>query len=102
MVADERQWRVQVPEDSRFESDLDELDVEPPAALDDDWTIDAPDPANLADLARLTHLLRAHERHGRGGGSFFQLGLLFFFAFLELFGVSVEEKIHWDFPRLGA
>ena len=57
---------MQVPEDSRFESDLDELDVEPPAALDDDWTIDAPDPANLADLARLTHLLRAHERHGRG------------------------------------
>ncbi|MBU1801701.1 MAG: hypothetical protein KKA97_05575, partial [Actinobacteria bacterium] len=67
MVGDERQqWRVQVPEDSRFESDLEELDVEPPAALADDWSIDTPDPANLADLARLTHLLRAHERHGRG------------------------------------
>ncbi len=67
MVADEQQqWRVQVPQDSRFESDLDELDVESPPALDDTWVIDAPDPANLADLARLTHLLRAHERHGRG------------------------------------
>ncbi len=67
VVGDERQqWRVQVPEDSRFESDLEELDVEPPAALADDWSIDTPDPANLADLARLTHLLRAHERHGRG------------------------------------
>lgn len=57
---------MQVPEDSRFQSVLDELDVGPPPALDDDWVIDVPDPTNLADLARLTHLLRAHEQHGRG------------------------------------
>ena len=41
--------------------------------------------------------------HGgsRGGGSLVQLGLLFFFALLEFFDITVEEEIDGDFPRLG-
>ncbi|MBS41808.1 MAG: GNAT family N-acetyltransferase [Nocardioides sp.] len=35
-------------------------------SLPDGWTVDAPDPSDRFELARLTHLLRAHERHGRG------------------------------------
>ncbi len=62
----QQQWRVAAPEDSRFESDPEELVAEPPPELEDGWEIGTPDPANLSDLARLTHLLRAHERHGRG------------------------------------
>ncbi len=34
--------------------------------LPDGWTVEQPDPADRFDVARLTHLLRAHERHGRG------------------------------------
>jgi ribosomal protein S18 acetylase RimI-like enzyme len=54
-----------IPEQNRFESD-------PDAALGDvrglppGWTVDVPDAADRFDVARLTHLLRAHERHGRG------------------------------------
>jgi ribosomal protein S18 acetylase RimI-like enzyme len=54
-----------IPEENRFESD-------PDAALGDvsglpkGWRVDIPDPADRFDVARLTHLLRAHERHGRG------------------------------------
>lgn len=62
----EQQWHVALPQDSRFESDPDELVTEPPSALPDGWEIGTPDPADRFDLARLTRLLRAHERHGRG------------------------------------
>ena len=30
------------------------------------WSVGTPDPADRTDVARLTSLLRAHERHGRG------------------------------------
>ena len=53
-----------IPEGSRFESDPEE--VLPTVPLPDDWTVGQPDPADQADVDRLTHLLRAHERHGRG------------------------------------
>jgi ribosomal protein S18 acetylase RimI-like enzyme len=53
-----------IPEGSRFESDPEE--VLPRVPLPDGWTIGQPDPADQADVDRLTHLLRAHERHGRG------------------------------------
>lgn len=68
MVEQERQqqWQVSIPEDSRFESDPDELVAEPPSTLPDGWEIRAPDPGDRCDLARLTQLLRAHENHGRG------------------------------------
>ncbi|MGH3363033.1 MAG: hypothetical protein ACRDOM_11300, partial [Nocardioides sp.] len=53
-----------IPEDNRFESDPDEVLEAPP--LPPGWTVGAPDPTDRFDVARLTHLLRAHERHGRG------------------------------------
>ncbi|GAB6985171.1 GNAT family N-acetyltransferase [Nocardioides pyridinolyticus] len=54
-----------IPDENRFHSDPDQaLDERP--ALPAGWTVDVPDPADRFDVARLTHLLRAHERHGRG------------------------------------
>ncbi|MGB0100573.1 MAG: GNAT family N-acetyltransferase [Nocardioides sp.] len=53
-----------IPDENRFESDPEQL-IERPA-LPDGWTVGTPDPADRFDVARLTHLLRAHERHGRG------------------------------------
>jgi ribosomal protein S18 acetylase RimI-like enzyme len=61
---DRWQNRPVTPEGSRFESDPEE--VLPRVPLPDGWTIGQPDPADQADVDRLTHLLRAHERHGRG------------------------------------
>lgn len=55
-----------IPQDSRFETDPEELVPEPPPALPADWSVASPDPGDRFDVARLTHLLRAHERHGRG------------------------------------
>lgn len=52
------------PAENRFESDPERL-LEGPR-LPRGWTVDAPDPADRFDVARLTRLLRAHERHGRG------------------------------------
>mgnify|MGYP000885634175 CR=1 FL=1 len=52
-------------DESRFESDPDELLAERPG-LPGGWSVDAPDPSDRFTLARLTHLLRGHERHGRG------------------------------------
>ncbi|HEU5036972.1 MAG TPA: GNAT family N-acetyltransferase [Nocardioides sp.] len=54
-----------IPDENRFESDPDQL-VGERAALPDGWTVGTPDPADRFEVARLTHLLRAHERHGRG------------------------------------
>ncbi len=53
-----------IPEESRFESDPEELVSDPP--LPDGWEIGTPDASDRFEVARLTHLLRAHERHGRG------------------------------------
>ncbi len=57
--------RAVLPEESRFEPDPDEL-VEEVRGLPDDWSVGTPDPGDQADLARLTQLLRDHEREGRG------------------------------------
>lgn len=54
-----------IPDESRFETDPEEI-VDLPATLPTGWTVDSPDPADRFDLARLTTLLRDHERHGRG------------------------------------
>jgi ribosomal protein S18 acetylase RimI-like enzyme len=54
-----------IPDESRFESDPVEL-VEDATGLPAGWEIGTPDPADRFDVARLTQLLRAHERHGRG------------------------------------
>ena len=54
-----------IPEESRFESDPEEL-VEVPAALPEGWYVDSPDPGEPRDVERLTELLRAHEKAGRG------------------------------------
>jgi ribosomal protein S18 acetylase RimI-like enzyme len=58
-----------IPEDSRFVSDPEVVLGDAIAgrpALPEGWTVGSPDPADRFDVARLTHLLRAHERHGRG------------------------------------
>ena len=54
-----------IPEQNRFESDPDQAFDSTPR-LPPGWTVGVPDPADRFDVARLTHLLRAHERHGRG------------------------------------
>jgi ribosomal protein S18 acetylase RimI-like enzyme len=54
-----------IPHDNRFESDPDEVLGEAPR-LPEGWTVGVPDPDDRFDVARLTHLLRAHERHARG------------------------------------
>ncbi|WP_201931764.1 GNAT family N-acetyltransferase [Nocardioides donggukensis] len=54
-----------IPEDNRFESDPEELLPEDPG-LPADWEVGVPDPGDPADVARLTDLLRAHEKSGRG------------------------------------
>lgn len=54
-----------IPEDSRFETDPDEL-VDDPGGLPSHWEIGSPDPDDPSDVTRLTDLLRAHESHGRG------------------------------------
>ena len=54
-----------IPRENRFESDPDAVLGDLPG-LPSGWTVGTPDPADRFDVARLTHLLRAHERHGRG------------------------------------
>jgi mycothiol synthase len=58
-----------IPEDSRFHSDPELVIGSEPGSrpgLPDGWQVGAPDPADRVDVAGLTQLLRAHERHGRG------------------------------------
>lgn len=54
-----------IPDENRFESDPDAA-LGAVSGLPQGWTIGTPDPSDRFDVARLTHLLRAHERHGRG------------------------------------
>jgi mycothiol synthase len=54
-----------IPEENRFQSDPD-VALGAVSGLPPGWTVGSPDPADRFDVARLTHLLRAHERHGRG------------------------------------
>ena len=54
-----------IPEDNRFESDPTEVLPQDPV-LPDGWRADTPDGTDEATVARLTELLRAHERAGRG------------------------------------
>ena len=54
-----------IPEESRFEPDPEEL-VVPPEGLAAGWAVGRPDPDDPGDVRRLTELLRAHEREGRG------------------------------------
>ena len=54
-----------IPDENRFESDPDAA-LGSVSGLPRGWTVGTPDPADRFDVARLTHLLRAHERHGRG------------------------------------
>ncbi len=53
-----------IPEESRFEPDPEV--VVPPEGLPEGWQVGTPDPDDLDDVRRLTELLRAHEREGRG------------------------------------
>ena len=54
-----------IPEDNRFESDPAEVLPDDPG-LPDGWLATTPDGSGETDVERLTHLLRAHERAGRG------------------------------------
>ncbi|WP_197025889.1 GNAT family N-acetyltransferase [Nocardioides sp. URHA0020] len=54
-----------IPDENRFESNPDAA-LGGVSGLPEGWTVGTPDPADRFDVARLTRLLRAHERHGRG------------------------------------
>ena len=54
-----------IPEDNRFHSDPDGLLADSDHLMDG-WRVEQPDPADRFVIARLTHLLRGHERAGRG------------------------------------
>jgi len=54
-----------IPEDNRFHSEPDGL-LADSEHLMDGWRVEQPDPADRFLIARLTQLLRAHERAGRG------------------------------------
>ncbi len=54
-----------IPEDNRFHSEPDGL-LADSEHLMDGWRVEQPDPADRLVIARLKHLLRAHERAGRG------------------------------------
>ncbi|MFC7496723.1 MULTISPECIES: GNAT family N-acetyltransferase [unclassified Nocardioides] len=54
-----------IPDQNRFESDPDTALGDVPG-LPPGWTVGVPDASDRFDVARLTHLLRAHERQGRG------------------------------------
>lgn len=54
-----------LPDDNRFHSDPDQV-LDDVSRLPEGWVVATPDPADRFDLARLTQLLRDHERHGRG------------------------------------
>ncbi len=54
-----------IPDESRFEPDPEEL-VGEIGVLPAGWEVGTPDPADRFDVARLTRLLRDHEREGRG------------------------------------
>jgi ribosomal protein S18 acetylase RimI-like enzyme len=54
-----------IPEDNRFESDPSDALPDDPG-LPEGWSAQTPDGADPATVARLTELLRAHERAGRG------------------------------------
>ncbi|WP_208542813.1 GNAT family N-acetyltransferase [Nocardioides euryhalodurans] len=54
-----------IPEDNRFHSDPDGI-LADSAHLVDGWKVEPPDPGDRFTVARLTHLLREHERAGRG------------------------------------
>jgi GNAT superfamily N-acetyltransferase len=53
------------PDESRFEPDPGAL-VETSEGLPEGWRVGTPDPDDQGDVLRLTDLLRAHERQGRG------------------------------------
>lgn len=53
-----------LPDENRFESDPGEILDDLP--LPEGWEVGTPDAEDRFEVARLTHLLRAHERHGRG------------------------------------
>lgn len=53
-------------DDSRFASDPAALIPDSGPRLPHGWTMRSPDPSDRFEVARLTQLLRDHERHGRG------------------------------------
>ena len=54
-----------IPDDNRFHSDPDGILADSDHRIDG-WKVEPPDPADRFTIARLTHLLREHERAGRG------------------------------------
>ncbi len=54
-----------IPEDNRFKSDPDDVLPEDPG-LPEGWAADVPDGSDTRTVARLTELLRGHQRAGRG------------------------------------
>merc|ERR1711937_1074046 len=44
------------------------------------------------------HVIVCWSGNGRGGGNFFGFLRLFFFAFLQLFDITMEKEIHGNIP----
>lgn len=76
-----------IPEDSRFESDPAEVLPEDPG-LPPGWLVGTVDGADPAQVARLTELLRDHERRGRGWASGSQDDVL-----VEVHGLEMRENL---------
>ncbi|CAA9405305.1 MAG: Acetyltransferase, GNAT family [uncultured Nocardioides sp.] len=76
-----------IPDGSRFESDPAEVLPEDPG-LPHGWHVDTIDGGDPADVARLTELLRAHERAGRGWASGSEGDVL-----VEVRGLEMRENV---------
>jgi ribosomal protein S18 acetylase RimI-like enzyme len=76
-----------IPDDNRFESDPADL-LPPDPGLPEGWSAEAPDGADRATVERLTELLRAHERAGRGWASASEDDVL-----VEVSGLTTRENL---------
>ncbi len=76
-----------IPDDNRFASDPDDVLPEDPG-LPEGWVADVPDGTDRATIERLTELLRAHERAGRGWAGSGEEGVL-----VEVGGLTTRENL---------
>lgn len=76
-----------IPEDNRFESDPAEVLPDDPG-LPQGWEAGTVDGSDQADVERLTELLRAHERAGRGWASGSEDDVL-----VEVHGLEMRENL---------
>jgi ribosomal protein S18 acetylase RimI-like enzyme len=76
-----------IPDDNRFASDPDDVLPEDPG-LPEGWVADVPEGTDRATVERLTELLRAHERAGRGWAGASEDDVL-----VEVSGLTTRENL---------